>query len=264
MVPDDQIPGWLRTVTGDVHAVNEKVLSRGGNRARWAAQFRATRAAAVLVLFGGSFDAAADYPGGLPADVDVLLTERAATMRTHGGQIAFPGGARDPGDDYPVGTALRESREETGLDARGVRVLANLPAFPVPSGFEVTPVLAHWERPGAVGVVDPGETARVTRVNMRDLLAPEHRIQVERKLMGTRVYRGPAFLYDGMLIWGFTGGLLAAISEASGWDVPWNERDIRPLERMIEETGGRQTSGFPGAARVAGTGGDRDDEDGTR
>lgn len=238
-----EIPPWLRPVTDDPAAVNEAVLNRGGDRARWAAAFRAKRAAAVLVLFGGAFEAAADHPGGLPADADVLLTERAPTMRTHSGQVAFPGGGRDPGDDYPVGTALREAREETGLRSDGVRVLASLPTFPVPSGFEVTPVLGHWVAPSAVGVVN-AETSRVMRTNLRELIDPANRFQVSRSIMGATAYKGPAFLHDGLLIWGFTGGLLAAISEAAGWDVPWDTDDVRPLEQMIAETGGRQVSGF--------------------
>ncbi|MCF8588693.1 NUDIX hydrolase [Gordonia liuliyuniae] len=244
LVPRTEVPEWLRSVTDDVSVVNKKVLNRGGDRARIAADFVATRSAAVLVLFGGSFAAATDYPGGVPADADILLTERATTLRTHGGQIAFPGGARDPGDEYPVGTALREAWEETGLVADGVDVLATLPVFPVPSGFEVTPVLAHWSRPSQVSVVDEGETARVTRVNLRELLSPEHRFQVIREIPGMAPYLGPAFVYDGMLVWGFTGGLLAAISETAGWDVPWDRDDVRPLEQMISETGGRQVSGF--------------------
>ncbi|GAA4742012.1 CoA pyrophosphatase [Gordonia alkaliphila] len=245
LVDRDLIPSWLHAVTDDPAVVNESVLRRGGDRARWASAFRAQRAAAVLVLFGGAFEAAADHPGGLPADADVLLTERAATMRTHSGQIAFPGGSRDPGDDYPVGTAMREAREETGLRADGVRVVASLPTFPVPSGFEVTPVIGHWTQPSWVGVVDEAETARVARVNLRELLHPSNRFQVSRSIMGATAYKGPAFLYDGMLVWGFTGGLLAAISQSAGWDVPWDTDDVRPLEQMIAETGGRQASGFP-------------------
>ncbi|WP_132992407.1 NUDIX hydrolase [Gordonia zhaorongruii] len=251
----EEIPEWLRPVTDDVGRVTENVLNRGGDRTRWATSFRATRAAAVLVLFGGSFDAATDHPGGLPADADVLLTERAATLRQHSGQIAFPGGGWDPGDDHPVGTAMREAVEETGLSSEGVDVVANLRPFPVPaSGFEVTPVLAHWSKPSPVRVVDEGETSRVERVNLRELLRPENRFQVTRKIFGGSVYRGPAFGYDGMLVWGFTGGLLAAISEVAGWDVPWNTHDIRPLEETIARFGGRQSSGVvsdenPGALR---------------
>ncbi|GEE01471.1 coenzyme A pyrophosphatase [Gordonia spumicola] len=233
------IPEWMRAVTDDVGVVNEKVLNRGGDRSKWVGALRGSRAASVLVLFGGSFDAAADHPGGVPADADVLLTERAATLRTHSGQIAFPGGSRDPGDQFPVGTAMREANEETGLIPQGVDVLAALPTFPVPSGFQVTPVLAHWSSPTPVRVVDEGETARVTRVNLRELLSPANRFQVSRSFMGGNVYRGPAFMYDGMLIWGFTGGLIAAIAEAAGWEVPWDKDDVRPLEKMTHIPGGR-------------------------
>ena len=62
-----------------------------------------------------------------PAGPDVLLIERSADLRSHAGQPAFPGGAADPGDDGPVGTALREAQEETGLEPDGVEVVASSP-----------------------------------------------------------------------------------------------------------------------------------------
>ena len=74
--------------------------------------------AAVLVLFGEG-----------PDGPDVLLTQRAATLRKHAGQPAFPGGRIDPDDDGPVGAALREAREETGLNPSGCDVLAVLHAL---------------------------------------------------------------------------------------------------------------------------------------
>ncbi len=246
LVHPDEIPPWMHAMTGDVGAVSESVNNRGGDRTRWAQMFRRDRrAAAVLVLFSGSWEAADDHPGGVPADAEVLLTERASTLRQHSGQVAFPGGAADPGDDFPVGTALREAREETGLDASGVHIVANLPTFPVPpSGFDVVPVIGYWREPSEVRVVDPGETARVDRINLRELLAPENRFQVRRSVMGGRLYQGPAFFVDGLLVWGFTGGLIAAISDASGWDRPWDKNDVRPLDEMIERAGNRQESGF--------------------
>lgn len=246
LVEREQIPPWMRRLTDNVVAVSDIVANRGGDRARWAAMFnRNRRSAAVLVLISGSWDPDPQYPGGLPVDAEVLLTERASTLRQHSGQIAFPGGGEDPGDDYPVGTALREADEETGLDADGVDVIATLPSFPVPpSGFDVVPVIAHWRTPGPVRVVDEGETARVARVSMRELLAPENRFQVRRSVMGARAYQGPAFFVDGMLVWGFTGGLLSAIAAASGWDMPWDTEDVRPLEEMIARAGSQQESGF--------------------
>ncbi|MEE3851569.1 CoA pyrophosphatase [Gordonia sp. LSe1-13] len=245
LVPTEQIPPWMRRLTEDVTAVTEAVLRRGGDRTRWASLLdRNRRDAAVLVLVAGSWHEAFDHPGGLPADAEILLTERAPTLRQHSGQVAFPGGGLDPGDDFPVGTALREAAEETGLVPEGVDIIANLPSFPVPvSSFDVTPVLAHWREPGEVRVVDTGETARVARVNLRSLLAPENRFQVQRSVLGARAYRGPAFMVDGLLVWGFTGGLIAAMSEVAGWDVPWDKDDVRPLDEAIEAAGSPQTIG---------------------
>lgn len=246
LVPEEQIPPWLRVLSGDVDAVADSVLRRGGDRTRWTAMLqRNRRRAAVLILFSGSWAGADDHPGGLPADAEVLLTERAATLRQHSGQVAFPGGGLDPGDTFPVGTALREAQEETGVDPVSVDILANLPSFPVPpSGFDVTPVVGYWRTPGVVGVVDHGETSRVVRVNLREMLSRSCRFQVKRTVLGGRLYQGPAFDVEGMLVWGFTGGLIAAISDAAGWDVPWDTDDVRPLDDAIAAAGGAQVSGF--------------------
>ena len=123
----------------------------------------------MLVLFG-------EDPAHGP---DVLLMERAGTLRDHPGQVAFPGGGADPSDTDPVHTALREAEEETGLLPAGVAPLAVLPElFIPPSGFVVTPVLAHWERPVAVHAVDPRETAAVVRVPLAALADPANRLRV--------------------------------------------------------------------------------------
>ena len=106
----------------------------------------AKRDAAVLVLFSGPFDSPS---GGLPDDADLLVTVRASTLRHHAGQAAFPGGAADPGDGGPVGTALREAREETGIDTTRLQPLVTLDRmFIPPSGFHVVPVLAYSPDPG--------------------------------------------------------------------------------------------------------------------
>ena len=118
--------------------------------------------AAVLILFGvldnspstGKFDGC---PENVSADLDVLLLVRAATLRSHAGQPAFPGGKIDP-EDYalaettgePVAhiAALREAVEETGLDPAGVQILGQLHTLPLPiSNFMVTPVIGWWNSP---------------------------------------------------------------------------------------------------------------------
>ncbi len=238
VIDDSQIPPWLHALTGDVAAVATSVANRGGDRTRIAAMLMSSgkrrRTAAVLILFAGSWDADPTYPGGLPVDAEVLLLQRASSLREHSGQVAFPGGAHDDGEEFPIQTALREATEETGLDPSGVRVVATLPSFPVPpSGFDVVPVIGFWETPSPVRAVDAGETALVARINLRELLSAENRFQVQRTVLGGRLYKGPAFMVDGLLVWGFTGGLLAAISDAAGWDVPWDHNDVRPLDAAI-------------------------------
>lgn len=225
------VPEWLRGVCStkptDPHGLNP-VLNRRPPRGT------PTRPAAVLVLFGGPRAADPLALGGLPEDADVLLTQRASTMRQHSGQVAFPGGAADPGDDGPVGTALREAQEETGLDPSGVLPLTILPdIFIPPSGFDVTPVVAYWENSMPVGVQDVGEVGRVARVSVRTLLDPDNRFQVRHQAG----YQGPAFLADGMLVWGFTAGILAALFTVSGWEIPWDQHDIRDLDTALAELG---------------------------
>ncbi|WP_064441418.1 NUDIX hydrolase [Hoyosella altamirensis] len=193
------------------------------------------RHAAVLMLFAGPEKADPITPGGLPDGADVLLTQRASTMRQHRGQVAFPGGAADEEDEGPIATALREAQEETGLDPVGVRPLVLLPRIYIPpSGFDVTPVLAYWPEPSPVWVVDPSEASRVARVPVHELIEPENRFVLRHAEFG---YESPAFLTDGMLIWGFTAGLLAGMLTVSGWEKPWDESDVRDMETTLAEYG---------------------------
>lgn len=227
------IPEWM-TRSAEPATENADTLTRERVLRRALTLTSKPRQAAVLVLFGGSPEPDPAAPGGLPADAEVLLTQRASTMRQHRGQVAFPGGAVDPGDAGPIDTALREACEETGLDRSGVEPVAVLPKlFVPPSRFDVTPVVAYWRTPGAVGVVDQGETERVVRVPLAQLLDPANRFLV-RSPMG---YQSPAFQVDGMLVWGLTGGILAGISKACGWDRAWDHGDVRDLETALAAVG---------------------------
>jgi 8-oxo-dGTP pyrophosphatase MutT (NUDIX family) len=219
------LPVWLRPL---VDAVSP---STAGDYLRVPAPPAGVgRRSAVLILFGEG-----------PAGPDVLLIQRAESLRQHAGQPAFPGGAVDPGDDGPAGTALRESAEEVGLDAAGVRVVALLPELYLPpTGFLVTPVLAWWHTPAPVGVVDPGEVARVERVPVAELVDPANRCLVR----GPSGHAGPGFLVRGLTVWGFTAAVLDRVLELAGWAVPWDATDVRELPRRAAALALR---GVPGA-----------------
>lgn len=189
------------------------------------------REAAVLVLFSGPKSGPAD--GTPPDDVDLLLTVRASSLRHHAGQAAFPGGASDPTDDGPVATALREAHEETGIDIARLRPLATLErTFIAPSRFHVVPVLAYSPDPGPVAVVNEAETAIVARVPLRAFINPANRLTVYRGALGRR-WAGPAFLLNEMLVWGFTGQVIAAILDVAEWAQPWDTGDVRELDEAM-------------------------------
>ena len=206
----DSLPSWLHRLVEALPQVRSEQVSRFVP-----APDGSGRPSAVLILFGEG-----------PSGPDVLLLQRAATLRKHAGQPAFPGGATDPGDDGPIGTALREAQEEVGLDPDSVRVIGELPPVLIPvSGFVVTGVLGWWERPHPVGPADPGEVAAVARVPISDLVDPDNRFRV-RHPGGVL---GPGFGVSDMFVWGFTAGLISFVLDLGGWARPWNRGQLRDL-----------------------------------
>ncbi len=207
------LPEWLDPVRRGAETITADELTRFVPP-----EDAETRQGAVLMLFGEGV-----------RGPDLLLTERAHDMRSHPGQVSFPGGSTDPGDASAAATALREAEEETGLDPAGVEVFATLPQLWLPpSNFAVTPVLAWWREPSAVGVVDPREVHAVYRVPIEELLDPAHRVSVRHPSGWT----GPAFMIGedkDLILWGFTAGIIARLFDFLGWTRAWDATVLRDL-----------------------------------
>jgi 8-oxo-dGTP pyrophosphatase MutT (NUDIX family) len=212
-----ELPEWWEPLA------DRAVAARRSDFTRWPTPPAGGRRSAVLILMG-------EQPATGP---DVLVLQRAATLRSHAGQPAFPGGASDPEDVDASATALREAAEEVGLEAASTTVVATLPRLWIPvSGFVVTPVLAWWHAPHPVGPVDLGEVARVERLPVCDLVDPANRVLV-RHPSG---YLGPAFDVRGLLVWGFTAGVLNTLLELGGWAQPWDTSrvvDLPPTNKTL-------------------------------
>lgn len=141
-----------------------------------------------------------------PSGLTVLLTERAAHLREHAGQISFPGGRLASADETPVAAALREATEEIGLPPEDVRVLGQLDVHLTTTGFEITPVvgfvMAKFEP-----TPDPTEVASVFEVPLAFLLQAGTIVEEERERLGTRIL-SYEIDYQGHRIWGATAGIL--------------------------------------------------------
>jgi 8-oxo-dGTP pyrophosphatase MutT (NUDIX family) len=206
LAPVGPVPAWLRELAAAAKTMEVPPLiappERGG------------KPSAVLILF-------ADGLGG----PDLLFIQRSQGLRLHPGQPAFPGGSIDAGEG-PVAAALREAAEEVGVDPDGVDVVGTLPEVYIErTGFRVVPVLGWWRQPSAVAPVDAGEVAAVERVGVAELADPAVRLMV-------RVPDGrttPAFRVRGMLIWGFTAGLVDRLLALAGWEKPWDTARVMDL-----------------------------------
>lgn len=208
-----ELPGWMVPIRDGALTIT------GEDITKWLPPEDAgARPGAVLMLFG---------EGDLGPDL--LLTERAHTMRSHPGQVSFPGGSVDATDASPVAAALREAEEEVGLDVSGVEVLATLPELWLPpSNFAITPVLAYWHEPSPVGVVDVAEVHAVFRTPLDELLDPTHRVTVTHPAG----YSSPGFLIGDdkdVLLWGFTAGLITKLFDFVGLTREWDASVTREL-----------------------------------
>ncbi len=158
------------------------------------------RAAAVLV--------------GLVAhrgEVSVLLTERAAGLRVHAGQIAFPGGKIEPKDETPAAAALREAEEEIGLAPAHVEPLGYLDPYVTGTGFRVIPVVARIE-PRFSLRLHAGEVADAFEAPFAFLMDADNHT-FDSRTFGGRLRRFYAMPYGDRYIWGATAGILRNLYE---------------------------------------------------
>lgn len=139
-------------------------------------------------------------------DARVILTQRTAKLRKHSGQVAFPGGAVDPGDGSPEAAALREAEEEIGLKPDFVEPVARLPQYRTMTGFSITPVLAVV-KPGFDLKLNEDEVDHIFEVPLSFLMNGENHVLDSRVWDGGErfFYRMP---YESWNIWGVTAGIL--------------------------------------------------------
>jgi 8-oxo-dGTP pyrophosphatase MutT (NUDIX family) len=145
------------------------------------------------------------------AEPHLVFIRRAATLRSHSGEIAFPGGSVDPADTSPASTALREAQEEIGLDPARVELLGIMPpVFTVVSNFLITPVVAYLPGgPGALRLQD-SEVAELLIFPLEGLMKPTiyHTEEWTREGMTRTVY---FYDYGPYRIWGATARMLNAL-----------------------------------------------------
>jgi 8-oxo-dGTP pyrophosphatase MutT (NUDIX family) len=141
----------------------------------------------------------------------ILLTERAADLRAHAGQISFPGGRIDSEDASPEDAALREAHEEIGMPRENAELLGRLDTYEVRTGFAVTPIVGLVD-PAFEIVFEPGEVADVFEVPLAFILDPDNHERHSRVLRGKRRYFY-VLPYEDRYIWGATAGMLVNLYE---------------------------------------------------
>ncbi len=215
-----RLPDWLAPVAQAAEEITVHELTRF-----MPPEDIEARRGAVLMLFA---DLDGDGRG------ELVLTERAHHMRSHPGQVSFPGGTIDPGESA-VQAALREAEEEIGLDPDEIDVFGELPELWLPpSNFAVTPILGYWRERGHVHVVSADEVHAIHHVGIDELMDPASRISV-RHPSG---WLGPGFLIGperDVILWGFTAGIISRLFDFTGWSSEWDTTRMRDLpDHMLQ------------------------------
>jgi len=144
-----------------------------------------------------------------PGDPEIILTQRAARLSTHGGEVAFPGGKHDETDPDLQFTALREAHEEVGLPPEQVEILGPLGQIMSKHQLQVTPWVGLID-PAVELVPNPGELEAVFRVPVSFLLEEGHYRTHQIRAYG-RIHEVPAWQYGDYTIWGLTAYVLTEL-----------------------------------------------------
>ena len=177
------------------HSLDELMTADDLERQKLAASATELTRAAVLLLV-------VNHPG----QPTVVFTQRTAHLSDHAGQISFPGGRHEAGDESAEHTALREAEEEVGIDPRRIEILGALPDYHTSTGYKVKPVVG-WAEPPVQFRPDPHEVAEVFEVPLRFLLdSRNHRY--ESAFYKGRLRHYWAMPYGQRFIWGATAGML--------------------------------------------------------
>lgn len=145
------------------------------------------------------------------SEASVILTKRPDTMRSHSGQVAFPGGGIDATDPTPEFAALRETEEEIGIPPRDIEVLGRMPDYITGSGYRIAPVLGIV-RPDYQLVVNQVEVEAVFEVPLSFLMDPANH------KMDSRIWQDKERFFYTMpfgerYIWGVTAGIIRTLYE---------------------------------------------------
>jgi len=155
--------------------------------------------------------AAVLLPIVMRAEPTVLFTERSAKLAKHAGQVSFPGGRAEPDDDSLIRTALRETQEETGIDASFISIAGFLETYETGTGFAILPVVGLLKE-GFALVPNTDEVAEIFEVPLAFLLDPANRQKDQAEWKG-RLRHFYAFRYNGHYIWGATAAMLVNFAE---------------------------------------------------
>ncbi len=144
----------------------------------------------------------------------LMLIHRPDTMRAHPGQVAFPGGRRDPGEDA-IAAALREAQEELGIDPARVTIIGPSDLYRTATGYEITPVIAVV--PADIAITPcPTEVAAWFEVPLAYVLDPANHAEGHIEYEGV-VRHFVEILWQGHRIWGVTGAILTQLIQRLDW-----------------------------------------------